>query len=379
MKKFPFILLICTGIFLTGCETTDDEMLTFDLKKHPGIAVIGNDRVTVIYSDDERTFDQDSEISGGIQTYSFNQDAINYIQGSMIEFIDNDGPVTVEQDTFGIDPFFSPFQVIENSSLRARSRIFVTEDDLTVQQISIIANDDLNISVQWTIKHVTKDDTVTHSSTDILEDGIYHRYDNDVIIALAATNEQSQYSFDDRLNISTITTPLSLSAGSDTTLTFFIAPGMSDTDVITKMFAAEEDDLFLLATTNWQNWLRSYDIPKFPHHIYQHIYTSNLYASYAMEFNGADQFISQQIQKIPAASDIDLLALTIEARDYILTGDMDKAEPLIKIIIENTNSYGLLPAKLYEESTFNNMIVPSPESSSGLVNTLQLYLQNKPI
>lgn len=341
MKTYLFITFTAI-LILSGCTPAEKEILDFDLKKYPGAAVIGNGGVRVMYSDDERITGTTRPVSGGILHYYFENDTTSYIGGSTVTYKDDTGMLASSQDTFGLEPFFSPFQKISFENFKSRHRIFATGEGIIVQQVTIQTESDLNTFVQWSLHTPVESGPLRMNATDIMEDGIYHRYNNNMILAFAATGDHSQYNFDRTEGITTITTPLRLKANSDTTLTFFITAGTSDTDVITKMFAADRNDLFEEAKRHWNDWLATNDIPLFPHIRYEKSYKSNLYAVYASGVNDdsplpeTGQYNTQQIESAPGT-------MIDNVQEYIQTGDRRRAEQLIREVTENTNSYGLIP------------------------------------
>ncbi len=334
MNTNVYFIISLTTFFLAGCTAPEEEAPAFDFQNHPGAAVVGNNNVCAVYSDDTRTFNDDNPVPGGIQQYYFKESGISYIQGSSITFVDDTGEIETQQDTFGLDPFFSPFNKLAGEDFNYQTQLFATGQGIIVQQVTIHAERELNTFVRWSLYTPSAPGKKQISATDILEDGIYHRYDNEVILAFAVTAVGSQYNFDDTAGIATVTTPLHLDANTDTTLTFFIAAGTSDTEVITKMFEAEDNELFDKAYRYWNDWLEQTATPDFPNEHYERIYIANLYTVYASEFNGA-----RQIQ-IP---DTTGTSLAEKAQDYIIDGDYEKGNQLIHTMMENSNSYGLIP------------------------------------
>jgi len=333
MNTHDYFIISLTAFFLAGCTAPEEEAPAFDFQNHPGAAVVGNNNVCAVYSDDTRTFNDDNPVPGGIQGYYFRESEISYIQGSSITFVDDTGVIETQRDTFGLDPFFSPFNKSAGEDFNYQTQLFAAAQDIIIQQVTIHAERELNTFVRWSLYTPTAPGKIQMSATDILKDGIYHRYNNEVILAFAATAEGSQYDFDNTAGITTVTTPLHLEAKTDTTLTFVIAAGTSDTEVITKMFAAEDNEIFDKAYRYWNDWLESTATPDFPNEHYERSYIANLYTVYASEFTEAGQI---QIM------DTTGISLAERAQDYIIDGDYEEGKQLIHTLIENSNSYGLI-------------------------------------
>ncbi len=376
-KEFSFILVFI--FILSGCKPPDEEPLVFDFKRLPGMAVIGNDDISVIYSDDKRTFEAGVPLAGGIRAYYFEDNTINYIRGSSMSIIDGTGALAGNRDTIGLEPFFSPFQIIETEKFNARTQIFVTGDGITTQQITIHAASDMNTFVRWSLYtpvEIESGRTVRLTGTDIMEDGVYHRYDNDVIIAFAAYDEYSQYNFDDANGITTLTTPLEIEAGADTTVGFFIAAGKTDMEVITKMFAAEKADLFDEASRHWQNWLNNIEIPEFPHQQYKRSFKANLYAVHASKLSGEFPvyLAGHPGDKKETETGINFAGIAENAAEFAISGERRRAEELIHEMIEHSNSYGLMPGGLLK----NDMQSVQPLSllsCKNFTNALTVYFK----
>ncbi len=362
-RKFYIIIILV--LIIAGCKPPEEEPLTFDFKHRPGAAVVGHGNVSVVYSDDARTFNTDNPIQGGIQQYYFNDNSNSYISGSEITFTNETGEIETKQDTFGLDPFFSPFNKTAGKELEYQTQLFATEEGIIVQKVMIYAHRDIDTFIHWKLYTPAQTDSRQMTATDILEDGIYHRYDNDSILAIAGTDEHSQFTFNTTEDITTVTTPLSLKANRDTTLTFFITAGSSDTEVITKMFAAEENDLFDNAYRYWNTWLAEMEIPAFPHEQYKQTYVSNLYAVYASALNGTYPAPISETSDVSRAQ---------KAHDHLYTGEYDRAEQLINEMIEHANSYGLIPATIKDE-----VINPvSPIECAEFIEVLHVYFSTIP-
>lgn len=349
-KGVYFILL--SVIALSGCKPPEEEPPVFDFKNYPGIAVIGNDEITVVYSDDERTFKDGMPVQGGIRDYYFRDNTVSYIRGSSLTIFFNDSPIAENRDTFGLDPFFSPYRIIESEKFTARSQIFVTGEGITAQQVALRASDDIDMFLRWTVYTPLEIEAGTQirlTGTDIMEDGIYHRYDNGVIIALASYDEHSQYHFDTANEVTTVTTPLRIGAGADTTVGFFVASGESDMEVITKMFAVVETDLFDDADRYWRHWLENKGFPEFQVQQYEMSYKANLYTAYASNVRGEipPQIEQYTVDYRDTGTDIVLSEITENALFYAKSGDRHRAYRLVHETIEHTNSYGLIPGGIH--------------------------------
>jgi hypothetical protein len=351
MNKYYLASLCMLSVFIYGCTSPEEDPLIFNLNNHPGVAVIGDGDVCVIYSDDNRVFETHNSLAGGIIRYYYKDNAISYIGGSVVEFIDEAGFAVNNRDTFGLDPFFSPFKLIETGPITARMQLFVASDGIVAQRISLRASRTINTFVHWSLSTpavIESSPDITISRSDIMHDGIFHRYSNNTIIALASDTEDTQYNFDDSKDITSLVTPLRLEADMDTTLTFFIAAGETDMEVITKLFGAEEIDLFDDASRIWQSWLDDNVSINFPHEHYERSFYANLYALHAARLNGTIPvyFTARETDPGDDQAEGRITLLAEKAREYLESGDREQAEGLIHLMIENANSYGLMPDRL---------------------------------
>jgi hypothetical protein len=374
MKKLSLLIIVL--ILLGGCTPRDEEGIAPDLKKYPGSAVIGNGEVCVVYSDDNRVFDSAAPVPGGIRRYYHDDFSLNYIHGSMIEFLTDTGAVTMVQDTFGLDPFFSPYRVGHSEFFDMESRIFMTEEGITVQRIEIKPRRDLDTFIRWTLNvpaEVGLEGETVVNGYDVLDDGLYIRYGNGLILSIGTYGERSQFVYDRESGIASATAPLRLTAERDTTITFFITSGYSDTEVITRLFAVDDGDLFETASGQWTAWLDRDSRPAFPDDHYRDAYHRNLYALHA-SIRGSD---------LAGGEDAGTIGTSIgeEAADsaYIeLYGDIDTADEILRRMIENTNSYGLITGRSFSDTDETVPVFPDFRNAAKFIRVFHYLYSGTP-
>jgi hypothetical protein len=360
MKKLSLFIIVL--ILLGGCTPRDEEGIAPDLKKYPGSAVIGNGEVCVVYSDDNRVFDSAAPVPGGIRRYYHDDFSLNYIHGSMIEFLTDTGAVTMVQDTFGLDPFFSPYRVGHSEFFDMESRIFMTEEGITVQRIEIKPHRDLDTFIRWTLNvpaEVGLEGETVVKGYDVLDDGLYIRYGNGLILSIGTYGERSQFIYDRDNGIASATTPLRLTADRDTTITFFITSGYSDTEVITRLFAVDDGDLFETAGGQWLAWLDRDSRPAFPDDHYRDAYDRNRYALHA-SIRGGD-----------IAGGEDHVARMATRPNYTI-GEAS-ADSVLIAMIKNANSYGLMTERGFSDAEVPVSLVPDFSPAAEFISAIDYF------
>jgi hypothetical protein len=374
MKKLSIYISVL--FLLAGCAPRDEEDITLDLKKYPGSAVVGNGEICVVYSDDQRVFDSAAPVPGGIRRYYHGDFDRNYIHGSMIEFLTDTGAVTMVQDTFGLAPFFSPYRTGHSEFFDMESRIFMTEEGITVQRIEIKPRRDLDTFIRWTLNvpaEVGLEGETMVRGYDVLDDGLYIRYGNGLILSIGTYGERNQFLYDRDNGIASATAPLRLTAERDTTITFFVTSGYSDTEVITRLFAVDDGDLFETASGQWMAWLDRDSRPAFPDDHYRDAYDRNRYALFA-SIRGSD---------LAGGEDAGTIGTSIgeEAADsaYIeLYGDIDTADEILRRMIENTNSYGLITGRSFSDADETVPVFPDFRNAAKFIRVFHYLYSGTP-
>ncbi len=304
------------AVVLTALATTLSFAQTKDQKRPwKGYSILGNGRVTAVYSDDVR-------ISGrGIQHLYFKDYTADYVASTSFDLLDVKGRAGAPE--IGMKNFFTA-QTLTSwpDGARTRTLCFVHPEDAVVLSLSSTRPNTANLfRFEAKLRNPIKTDNKGHVAM--------ATWSNGTVLAIAPKNPHDNLT----ASGSSIFVTGSLAGAS---VEILLIPASSEAEALSKVQTLQrQEDLEATAKTYWESWINSGVLPKFPNDnpeaaAYLEAYKRNLYCVKAANLNGqipADitgQFVTNNMPQLYPRDAM------MCARVLLLTGHFQEARQVIE-------------------------------------------------
>jgi hypothetical protein len=308
----------CRGVavVLTAFAATLSFAQAIDQKRPwKGYSILGNGRVTAVYSDDAR-------IPGrGIQHLYFKDYTADYVASTSFELLDVKGRAGAPE--IGMKNFFTA-QTLTSwpDGARTRALCFVHPEDAVVLSLSSTRPNTANLfRFEARLRNPIRTENTGHAAMAV--------WPNGTVLVIAPKNSHD--------NVTSTGSSFFVTgslAGSNVEI--LLIPASSEAEALSKVQTLQrQEDLEATAKTYWESWMNSGILPKFPSDtpeaaVYLEAYKRNLYCVKAANLNGqipADitgQFVTNNMPQLYPRDAM------MCARVLLLTGHPQEARQVIE-------------------------------------------------